>query len=101
MADSTTSTEFMVDLQALSDAITQVSIQRDNIANEFDIIRQTFSSIEDNWQSPAGDSFVAATTKFNSAATNLLTVLGDAIQRMKTAYQNYASTETTNTQNLE
>jgi len=100
MAEPTTSLEFMVDLQTLNDAIFQVSLQQGIIETEFGTIQQTFSSIEDDWQSPAGDSFVAATITFNLAATNLLTVLGDAIQRMKTAYQNYSSTETTNTQNL-
>jgi len=92
---------FMVDLAALSTAIDQVSGQRDVMHDGIQSIRSTFSNIEDHWRSPAGNSFVGATTNFNSVTDNLMAVLDESINMMRTAYQNYASTEGTNTQNLQ
>ena len=92
---------FMVDLAALSDAIGQVSAQRDAMQAGIQSLRSTFSNVEDHWQSPAGTSFVEVTTHFNSVTDNLMAVLEEGISRMNTAYQNYSSTESTNTQNLQ
>jgi WXG100 family type VII secretion target len=90
----------MVDLAALSDATNRISGERDAMQGGIQSLRSTFGLIEDHWQSPAGTSFVGLTANFNSAADNLMAVLDDAIGRMRTSYQNYASTEATNTQNL-
>jgi uncharacterized protein YukE len=90
-----------VDLPALHDAITQVSAQHQSISNQFVSIQRTFHNIEYDWSSPAGNNFLEATTNFNKVAVSLLTVLEDAIGRMKTSYQNYLTTEATNTQNLQ
>jgi len=91
---------FMVDLAALSDAIGQVSGERDTMAGGITSLRSIFSQIEDSWQSPAASTFVSATENFNAVTDNLMGLLDDAISRMRTAYQNYSSTEATNTQNL-
>ena len=64
-------------------------------------IQSTFSNIEDDWQSPAGSRFAEATLTFNLVTDNLMLVLEKAIIRMNTSYQNYLSTETANTNNLQ
>jgi len=92
---------FMVDLAALSDAIGQVSNERDTMAGGIKNLRSIFSQIEDHWQSPAEGSFVWATTNFNGVTDNLMSLLDDAINRMRTAYQNYSAMEAANTQNLQ
>jgi hypothetical protein len=91
-----------VDLPQLADAITQVSTQRDLIRDTYqNSIVTTFNTIEEEWQSPASATFTLARFNFDVVAVNLLEVLDDAISRMQVAYQNYLSTETTNTGNLQ
>jgi WXG100 family type VII secretion target len=92
---------FTVDLGALSDAIGQVSAEREAMQGGIQGLRSVFSNVESHWQSPAGTSFVSLTTKFNSVTDNLMEVLDEAIDRMNTAHQNYSSTEATNAQNLQ
>jgi WXG100 family type VII secretion target len=91
---------FAVDLAALAHAIDQVSGERDTMHGEIHSLRSTFGNVEDHWKSPAGSTFVGLTTTFNSATDNLMAVLEEAINRMRTAYHNYAATEATNTNNL-
>jgi uncharacterized protein YukE len=91
---------FDVDLAALNDAIGQVSAERENMHGGIQSLRTTFSNVEDHWKSPAGTSFVGLTTNFNSVTDNLMSVLDEAIGRMRTAHQNYVTTEATNTRNL-
>jgi WXG100 family type VII secretion target len=92
---------FMVDLRALSDAIVKVSAQRDAMNGEIQTLRSTFNNIQNDWQSPAGSSFVGLVANFNSVADHLMAILDDAISRMRTAYQNYAATEAANLRNLQ
>src|SRR5260370_13694098 len=91
---------FMVDLAALSEAISKMSGERDAMQGGIESLRSTFTNVEDHWQSPAGSSFVPLTTNFNSVTDQLMAVLDDAISRMRTAYQNYVATEAGNTKNL-
>jgi WXG100 family type VII secretion target len=91
---------FSVDLAALSDAISQVSGGRDALQGGIQSLRSTFTDVETLWQSPAGKTFTELVTHFNSVTDNLMDVLGEAIDRMHVAYENYASTEQTNTSNL-
>jgi WXG100 family type VII secretion target len=97
MADDGTS--FMVDLGALQDAIGGVSAQRDAINAGIAQMRTTFSNIEEHWQGPAGSSFPPLTDTFNTAADSLTALLDEAIGKMQTAHDNYASTEQANTGN--
>jgi WXG100 family type VII secretion target len=96
MSDGNT---FTVDLAALNDAIGQVSAERDTIQGGVATLRATFQDIESEWKSPAGTSFLTLTTTFNTITDRLMTVLEDAIDRMRTAHQNYATTEEQNTGN--
>ena len=91
---------FKVDLAALHDAIGRVSRERDGMHGGIEGLRSTFRNVEDHWRSPAGNSFVALTTNFNSATDNLMAVLDEAIRRMQTSYDNYVQMEQTNTNNL-
>jgi WXG100 family type VII secretion target len=94
MADG--GTNFMVDLAALQDAIGGVSAQRDVINEGIAQMRTTFSNIEDHWQGPAGSTFPPLAATFNTAADALTSLLEEAVGKMQTAHDNYASTEQTN-----
>lgn len=94
-------TNFSVDLAALGDAIGQISGERDTISGGITSLRGTFTTVEDHWKSPAGDSFGTLVTKFNSVTDTMMGLLDEAIGKMRTARDNYASTEQTNTDNLQ
>ncbi len=100
MASAESSGGFECDLRALAVAIERVSAERDAIHGGIASVRSTFGHVEGHWRSPAGNSFVLATTHFNSVTDNVVEVLDEAIGRMRKAYQNYASTEACNTKNL-
>jgi WXG100 family type VII secretion target len=91
---------YQVDLDALSDAISGVSGQRDSIQSEIQALKSTFSSIENDWVSPAGTTFSALTAHFNSVTDQFTSLLDDAIGRMNAVHATYSGTEATNTQNL-
>jgi YD repeat-containing protein len=89
-----------VDIPALGDAIVKVSGQRDLLVDNVRQLKTTFVNIENHWKSPAGTSFSTLATNFNSATDGLVTLLDEAVSRMRTAYNNYVATESTNTANL-
>jgi WXG100 family type VII secretion target len=89
-------TSFMVDLSALQDAIGSVSTERDTINDGITQMKATFANVEEHWQGPAGSSFPPLAATFNSAADTLTSLLDEAIGKMQTAHDNYASTEQTN-----
>jgi WXG100 family type VII secretion target len=91
---------YQVDLDALSDAISGVSSQRDSIQGEIQALKSTFSSIEADWVSPAGTTFSGLTTHFNSVTDQFTSLLDDAIGRMTAVHATYSATEATNAQNL-
>ncbi|HEY2794024.1 MAG TPA: hypothetical protein VGJ28_16780 [Micromonosporaceae bacterium] len=93
-------TSFTVDLAALSHAIDRVSAERETMNGGIQSLRTTFGNVEDHWRSPAGNSFVDLTTSFNTVTDNLMAVLDEAIGRMRSTYNGYVSTESTNTTNL-
>jgi uncharacterized protein YukE len=89
------------DLEELSAAIDRVSANRRTLHGGIQGLRATFSKVADSWQSPAGTSFVSATGQFNAVAGNTLSVLDDAIGRMRATYDNHVSAEAANISNLE
>jgi len=91
---------FMVNLAALSDAIDQVSAEREAMKGGIQGLRAAFNNVADDWRSPAGKTFVSATGQFNSIADHFMSVLDEAIGRMRTTYHTYVSVEETNTRNL-
>ncbi len=91
---------FQVDLDALSNAISGVSAERDAIKGKIQALRSTFSNVKDHWVSPAGTTFGGLATHFNSVTDQFTSLLDDAISRMKAVHATYAATEATNTNNL-
>lgn len=90
---------FMVDLAALLTAIDQVSGQTDAIRGGVRQVKTTFAEVEGHWRSPSGTSFATLATEFNGLSDQLVSLLEEAIGRMRTAYNNYAQAEVTNTNN--
>jgi uncharacterized protein YukE len=91
---------FMVDLGALSHAIGQVSAEREAMHGKISALRGTFNDVADKWKSPAGTTFVSAVEQFNSITDHFMSVLDDAISRMRSVYHTYVSVEEANTNNL-
>jgi uncharacterized protein YukE len=92
---------FMVDLKALSDATHQVAAHREDMAAAIDELRQTFNTVGLSWQSPAGTSFESTTEHFNTVADHFMSVMDDAIGRMRGTENQYLSVEAANTGNLQ
>jgi uncharacterized protein YukE len=92
---------FMVDLASLSDAIDKVAAEREAMAGKIDALRQTFTAIGEKWMSPAGTTFVGGANQFNAVTGRFMSVLDDAIGRMRSTYNTYLSVEQTNTHNLQ
>ncbi|ASW55409.1 WXG100 family type VII secretion target [Plantactinospora sp. KBS50] len=91
--------EFRVDLAALAEAIGKVSGERTTISGGISSLKTTFTNVESHWQGPAATSFGTLVTNFNNATDTLMSLLDEAIGRMRTAHGNYAATEQTNTRN--
>jgi hypothetical protein len=91
---------YQVDIRALSDAISQVSGEHDSMVSEIAALKATFATAASYWKSPSGSTFTGLTGNFNPIADKFMSVLEDAIGRMKTSLQNYIAAEETNTTNL-
>ena len=96
-----TLSELKVDLAALSDAITSISSSAATIDSLTSQINQTMqSSVDPNWVTPAGTTFVVVQQACTAQMTQLTDLLAEIISRMKSAYQNYLQTEVTNVNNV-
>ncbi|MFL6117906.1 MAG: WXG100 family type VII secretion target [Catenulispora sp.] len=95
-----TPAEFKVDLQELLDA--SVSIQAEASAIKANVARLAtcFRLVENNFQSPAGQSCAELQKTFNRATENLSSLLEEMVRRMRHSYENYKRSEETNAQNL-
>ncbi len=91
---------FAVDIPALGAAANAVSALHDAMSATIDLLKQLFVKIEGEWKGPAGKRFAEITTTFNSVTDNLSGLLGEAVDRMRSSYHNYMSTEQTNSNNL-
>jgi YD repeat-containing protein len=90
-----------VDLPALANAATRVATEQQVISNAASSLSAAFTRVEGIWDGPAGATLVPLASTFNTVTDQLVALLDDAVNRMRTAYQNYVSTETTNTSNLQ
>ncbi|WP_345634397.1 hypothetical protein [Rugosimonospora acidiphila] len=90
-----------VDLPALDSAASAVAAEAAIIANNVASLKLVFNTVEGLWESPAGMSLPPLVNTFNMVTDGLVELLNDAVNRMRTAYQNYYDTESTNTGNLE
>jgi YD repeat-containing protein len=94
------SVTFAVDIPALNIAANAVSGRHGEMSATIDSLKQLFVKIEGEWKGPAGNSFTAMTTTFNTVTDKLSGLLGEAVGRMRSSYHNYVSTEQTNSNNL-
>jgi YD repeat-containing protein len=98
-ADGTEIT-WAVDLPALDAAASGVAAQAAIIENNVQSLKLVFNTIESIWESPAGMSLGPLVNTFNMVTDGLVELLNEAVTRMRIAYQNYTSTESTNANNL-
>jgi YD repeat-containing protein len=89
-----------VDLPALQTATGQVSAEHTQMHEAIFILKSVFNDVENMWDSPAGMTLHPLVDTFKTVTDSLMTLLEDAINRMRSAYQNYVNTENTNTHNL-
>jgi WXG100 family type VII secretion target len=93
-------TEFSVDLQQLNGAIVSIQGSHDNIVSLSGQIDTLLGQVPSDWDSPSGQTFTALVPQVQTAMQGLQTLLQDMIDSMQTSYDNYSSTELTNTANL-
>jgi hypothetical protein len=95
------SASFEVDLAALEGAISKITVEHTGMGNDIVSLMTTFTNIQNHWHSPAANSFHDLVTQFNTASGNLLLLLGEAVEKMTSAHENYLTTEETNTKNYQ
>jgi YD repeat-containing protein len=89
-----------VDVPALANAASRVAVEEELIKDAVRSLQATFTNLESIWTGPAGASLPPLVRGFNNATDRLVALLDDSVRRMRTAYQNYVSTESTNASNL-
>jgi WXG100 family type VII secretion target len=94
------SSQFTVDLEQFSDAITTVTTCQNAISQDYSQIQSELTAVADAWSSPAGQSYEDVQSALNSAMQNLEGLLAEILTRMQQTYQNYQDTEQTNSTNL-
>ena len=92
--------DWAVDLSALSEATNRISLERESIMTNFSYLKNAFINIEGFWDSPAGKTFPVLVEKFNMVTDSFITLLSDAIGRMRQTHSNIVDAETVNTNNL-
>ena len=91
--------DYQVDVAALDAAIDQVAAEHQQILAGVNWLKNGFTEAEGYWKSPAGNSFAALGDEFIAAANQVVTLLDEAIGRMRTASQNYKLAEEDGTTN--
>ncbi|WFE27090.1 WXG100 family type VII secretion target [Solwaraspora sp. WMMD791] len=91
--------EFRVALGELQAAIGTVAAEKTRIDTALAAIGAQFAVIDAAWDGPASDSFMELKTWYDGVSTELSSVLGDMIDRMRTAESNYRAAETENQNN--
>ena len=96
-----TLTQFKVDLQQLSDAITSISQSAsviDECTSQINMTMQT--TVDPNWATPTESTFAQVQQVCTSQMAILSHLLTEMITRMKAAYHNYLDAEQANVSNL-
>jgi uncharacterized protein YukE len=91
---------FMVDLASLSHAIGKVSAESETIKGKLRALGVTLDEVSEKWKGPAGTTYVAPKDELKSVGDRFVSVLDDAVGRMRTTYHTYVSIEEANTRNL-
>jgi WXG100 family type VII secretion target len=70
-----------------------------SVSDRISTISTQYSTIEELWSTPAGQSFSDVATKVNNAMAQLQTLLGDTTDRMQMTHDNYQQAEDKNAKN--
>ncbi|MGW1062307.1 hypothetical protein [Micromonospora rubida] len=89
-----------VDLPALNEAANSVQKAKDLIEMRLQTVQRNFENIQSMWMSPAGNTFSLLAGNFRKASDVLDEALDEAVQRMRSSYQNYLASEAQNAANI-
>jgi YD repeat-containing protein len=92
--------DWSVELPKLWDAYVNVGRESTAVREDITKLKQTLSSVGENWRSPSGAEFEPLRKEFDRFAGDLVGVLDESVKRMKTAYDNYMESETINFKGL-
>ncbi|KPC94373.1 hypothetical protein ADL27_14765 [Streptomyces sp. NRRL F-6602] len=92
--------QFHVDLQALSDATTEVGHVSTEIAGYMRTISALATQLHDHWDGPAYLSFGSVQQWFQHTEKQLHDLLDEIVRRMKISYDNFRQAEAANFANL-
>jgi 6 kDa early secretory antigenic target len=81
------------ELAALGDQIASVTSQ---IENELDSLRQQIANVDALWTGAAGSGYQQTKSQWNTAATDLSSVLASIGAAVRAAEQSYSATESKN-----
>ncbi|NSC22898.1 WXG100 family type VII secretion target [Streptomyces albus subsp. chlorinus] len=93
--------QFHVDLQALSDATTEVGHVSTEIAGYMRTIATLATQLHDHWDGPAYLSFDSVQQWFQRTEKQLHDLLDEIVRRMKISYDNFHQAELVNLANLQ
>ncbi|RKR89413.1 WXG100 family type VII secretion target [Micromonospora pisi] len=93
MANEVSLQEFKVMMGVFNDAIAVVDTQSKRINGVLSDISGTFSSVAQDWQSPAASTFGDLAREYETDAANLNDLLADILVRMRQTYKNYHDVE--------
>src|ERR1700752_3180173 len=88
---------FKVDLAQLADAITSVQGSAERISGYVDQIKASLNAGEQEWSSPAYQTFAALVPDVNTDMDTLVNLMNEMVTRMQSTYNQYSSIELTNT----
>jgi WXG100 family type VII secretion target len=94
------SSQFTVDLEQFSEAITTVTTCQSAISTDFSDIKSELTKVLDAWSGPAAESYSDVQKALDSAMQTLENVLGQIVSRMNVTYSNYLNAEQANSSNL-
>ncbi len=91
---------FAVELPLMNDVITRTKNNAQKITDALGRIKTTITTITDGWSGPAATQYANFTSKITTVSSDFATTFEDAVTRLQLAYDNYMSTEGTNTGNV-
>ncbi|MFF5076580.1 WXG100 family type VII secretion target [Actinoplanes sp. NPDC000266] len=101
MAGNVSPEKFRVMMDVFGSSINVVEAQRRRVEAALDGIRAGFRDAEQDWKSPAAQTFGELTREFDADAATLEELLGEILSRMRQSFENYREVELQNTRNLQ
>ena len=96
MTGTLTPGEFQVDVGRLGDAINTIQGAKDAIDGDATSINALLTGLEGSWSSPAGTGYATIVGDVGAAMAGMTGLLGEILDRMRTAHANYVHAEETN-----